>query len=168
MLSPQGFFCSRSGMSGHLACHLHHFWDDRRAESDLVLVYSSWNKYWDVGLVCHGRAQTPSYRLCKVSSQNPEENQNVRGYTCHISDHPVFSSFSGFPAVGNSQEHMDVLRKSLTKAGKIFNPHKYIGASYDGFLALSHYNEVWMFAVWRKHLLIKSSLSFSFNLQSHS
>ncbi|XP_004086039.1 heme-binding protein 2 [Oryzias latipes] len=57
------------------------------------------------------------------------------------------SSFSGFPAVGNSQEHMDVLRKSLTKAGKIFNPHKYIGASYDGFLALSHYNEVWMFAV---------------------
>lgn len=61
-------------------------------------------------------------------------------------DLSVRSSFSGFPSLGNAQEHVEALRESLTKAGKIFNPHEYIGASYDGFLAMSHYNEVWIFA----------------------
>ncbi|XP_004085010.2 heme-binding protein 2 [Oryzias latipes] len=56
------------------------------------------------------------------------------------------SSFDGFPGLSGAQDHVDILKKSVAKAGRKFKPHTFTGAGYDTYLASSHYNEVWVYA----------------------
>lgn len=60
------------------------------------------------------------------------------------------SSFDGFPGLSGAQDHVDILKKSVAKAGRKFKPHTFTGAGYDTYLASSHYNEVWVYAAWQQ------------------